>query len=543
MIPRSFLLLVVLLGGGCSKARTYDFDSLLRQDGGGTAGTSAVDAGDASVVGQPCEGEADLGKLRDYCFVGVGQCERDGRYVCLDGTVQCDALAGQPQDELCGTTQDEDCDGEVDEAPDGACCIDDDCPSDQACKLPEGDVLAGGQCMAIAVDFDGGVDGGSDVGDAATDARDAGADTGLEAGTDSLSLKLGDNTTCGISIRGGVADPTVCTGRRWGFESSSAMKPLGPLAMTDVDFGDFHACGIVEGEAQCWLTTSGLNAAVGSTKPQSDLEPVGALIEVPLPDEAIDVAAGRDRSCAVVADGGVWCWGKVPFASEPTPEPIRMDGLDAAEVAMSGQTTCIREKDATVSCWGPGFTSVQVIIDIDDDPFRARQIGVGHYVQNAFKVSYGTGCALLEDDNVVCWGDRGFARLVEVCDPATMTCSAPPPPHDMATGVLIGTGGDIIDIGVGEFGACAVKQGGSVQCWGRVDLKYAESNQPPTYVQYGDTVLDNALDVEVADQYACAMLSTLKAMCWGENTKGELGNGEVWERDHEVELVEVIGFP
>ena len=208
MIPRSFLLLVVLLGGGCSKARTYDFDSLLRQDGGGTAGTSAVDAGDASVVGQPCEGEADLGKLRDYCFVGVGQCERDGRYVCLDGTVQCDALAGQPQDELCGTTQDEDCDGEVDEAPDGACCVDDDCPTDQACTLPEGDVLAGGQCGAIAVDFDGGIDGGSDAGDAATDATTDSGDAELPepdggdaaARCEALDLQS-DAQNCGVCGR------------------------------------------------------------------------------------------------------------------------------------------------------------------------------------------------------------------------------------------------------------------------------------------------------------------------------------------------------
>ena len=52
------------------------------------------------------------------CSAGIGECFRDGAEVCVDGGLQCDAVAGDPTDEVCDDL-DNDCDGATDEMDPG----------------------------------------------------------------------------------------------------------------------------------------------------------------------------------------------------------------------------------------------------------------------------------------------------------------------------------------------------------------------------------------------------------------------------------------
>jgi len=45
------------------------------------------------------------------CTVGVGDCQRSGEFVCKEGSLQCNAIPGEPGVEVCGNDIDEDCDG------------------------------------------------------------------------------------------------------------------------------------------------------------------------------------------------------------------------------------------------------------------------------------------------------------------------------------------------------------------------------------------------------------------------------------------------
>lgn len=63
-----------------------------------------------------CDGSIDEGlDLGSACEVGLGQCTREGVFVCKDGVRACSAEAGREDEESCDGLIDEDCDGLVDE--------------------------------------------------------------------------------------------------------------------------------------------------------------------------------------------------------------------------------------------------------------------------------------------------------------------------------------------------------------------------------------------------------------------------------------------
>ena len=79
-----------------------------------TAQTDADEDGIGDVC-NACNDEQDL-SLGQLCTAGgIGACNAEGRRVCLgDGTVGCDAVAGEPSLEVCNGV-DDDCDGQTDE--------------------------------------------------------------------------------------------------------------------------------------------------------------------------------------------------------------------------------------------------------------------------------------------------------------------------------------------------------------------------------------------------------------------------------------------
>lgn len=56
--------------------------------------------------------DEDFALLGQLCIVGIGACERLGNFDCsVNGTVECDAEPGIPDNEVCGNGIDDDCDG------------------------------------------------------------------------------------------------------------------------------------------------------------------------------------------------------------------------------------------------------------------------------------------------------------------------------------------------------------------------------------------------------------------------------------------------
>jgi cysteine-rich repeat protein len=98
----------------------------------------------------------------------------------------------------------------------------------------------------------------------------------------------------------------------------------------------------------------------------------------------------------------------------------------------------------------------------------------------------------------------------------------------------------VIDMGVGNGFTCALLRGGYVRCWGdntynQLGLGHADprSNLKPYQLTKADGVTlagpidlgGTATAIAVGTRHACALLSTGKVKCWGDNSSGQLGQG------------------
>jgi alpha-tubulin suppressor-like RCC1 family protein len=157
---------------------------------------------------------------------------------------------------------------------------------------------------------------------------------------------------------------------------------LGPEAhVIQIDAGEAHTCALLAGgRVKCWGSNEEAQLGIGSVETRGDEpEELGeALPSVALPVEtpAVQVSAGDTHSCALLADGEVWCWGS-----------------------------------NTAGQLGTGTTSSRGRGAVGDDPgFLSVDLGEG---VTALAVSAGANhsCALLADRRVKCWGINQFGAL------------------------------------------------------------------------------------------------------------------------------------
>jgi alpha-tubulin suppressor-like RCC1 family protein len=132
-------------------------------------------------------------------------------------------------------------------------------------------------------------------------------------------------------------------------------------------------------------------------------------------------------------------------------------------------------------------------------------------------------CALTNTGNVFCWGSNVDGQLgngtetksltpVEVLDPAG---AAP----------LSG----VVAISAGQAFTCALTNAGTVFCWGADQvgqLGNGTINEDGVDLPVQVTGLTNAVTIASGHYHTCAVTTAGAAMCWGDNSEGELGTTE-----------------
>lgn len=134
----------------------------------------------------------------------------------------------------------------------------------------------------------------------------------------------------------------------------------------------------------------------------------------------------------------------------------------------------------------------------------------------------GTGCALLSDGTVWCWGSN-ITGLI-----------AAPPTKEVRGPTRVAGIDEVVSISVGNRTACAVKRDGSVWCWGRNTFgelgRLPEST--PTSCGGGIETCDptptkvpgvSATMVSVGTDAVCAVTTDKAVMCWGFAESGICG--------------------
>lgn len=251
------------------------------------------------------------------------------------------------------------------------------------------------------------------------------------------------------------------------------------------------------------------------------------------------LAAGGEHTCVVTQSGGVECWGANESGQlgigtpsfRSVPQKVVQLPDDIVAVAAGGSHTCALTAEGEVWCWGKNSSGQLGDTYVIDRSVPARVKGFGRKVV-AIGAGFDYNCALEDIGQVMCWGDNTYGQLGEGSTHA----------HRQPVSVE-GLDHGVVAISAGGYHACALLGDTSVQCWGRNwegqlgdnkptitswDARRVISAKPVRVTNEDGTELAGAAAISAGGGYghACALIQNGNVTCWGSNTWGELGDGK-----------------
>jgi len=280
--------------------------------------------------------------------------------------------------------------------------------------------------------------------------------------------------------------------------------------------------------------------------------------------EVLRVAAYGEQTCALLTNRRVKCWGNNAYGQlglgdreqrgdaagemgDALPFVDLGSGATAKSLAMGWYHTCALLDGGFVKCWGQnddGQLGLGDTFGRGDEPgemgddLPVVDLGVGRSV-----LSLGAGvyhsCALLDDGSVKCWGYNGPGQLG--LGDRQRRGDESGEMGDELSAVALGSGRTATALAVGTYHTCALLDDGSVKCWGNNDsaqlglgdvaYRGDEAGEmgdalPPVALGTARTV--HAL--AAGSGFNCALLDDDSLKCWGNNSGGELGQGDTESR-------------
>ncbi len=293
-------------------------------------------------------------------------------------------------------------------------------------------------------------------------------------------------------------------------------------------------CAVVAtGGVDCWGLNVEGELGNGTADGYSDV-PV-AVIGI---TNAVSVAASLYGYCAVLATGGVDCWGSNRAGmlgngstSNYSDLPVPVSGITSAVSITSGESNyCVILSSGRVDCWGnnggnngTGELGADTLVSYSSVP-----VAVSGLTDVVSLTSYPGGyCAVLTTGGVDCWGDNSAGEL------GNGTISQLYGPYfNSAVPVAVTGVTNAVSINSNTASLCAVLSTGVVDCWGNNywGLFGNGSTADVSLVPVAVGGVDNATSIVSASSgYGaagyCAILETGLVKCWGSNEYGDLGAG------------------
>ena len=161
---------------------------------------------------------------------------------------------------------------------------------------------------------------------------------------------------------------------------------------------------------------------------------------------------------------------------------------------------------------------------ITDIGFSADSI----YTNTTIAAGTYNGCAILEDQSMVCWGDNEYGQLGD----GTTTGSAVP------IYVNVAANETPVEVTVGQVTACALMESGNIYCWG--SGYYGKMGNGESWNDdYVNTEMRQVLlpegqggqTVSISGGHICTILDNGDVYCWGRGNQGQLGYGGTSNRN------------
>jgi prepilin-type N-terminal cleavage/methylation domain-containing protein len=306
---------------------------------------------------------------------------------------------------------------------------------------------------------------------------------------------------------GGGNEPIVVTAPRVGVWGDNVDGRLGLPGYNDtvsVSVGVGHACAIIDGgQLYCWGSNAngrtGLGITTGSTQ-------TPALVDTLT--NVVSVSAGWNHTCAITADGALWCWGANTSGQLGLGDlverilPTRVTALESVDkvaTSLFGLVTCAIS-DGELYCWGSAALG-RSGLSVTSGDYLTPQL-IGGFSAPVVDVSVGElhTCATTSDGQVSCAGYNVFGALG------------------------LPTVNDAVAVSTGQVHTCVIIDGGDLLCAGaNANGRTGQGTivgEERTYMKVSG--LSGVTSVAAGSNFTCAV-SAGEVWCWGANTNGRTG--------------------
>lgn len=349
-----------------------------------------------------------------------------------------------------------------------------------------------------------------------------------------IAISAGASHTCALSSAsivtcwGDNSEGQLGDGTRSNRSTPAPVIELTTL-ITAIAAGGGHSCAL-DNAGSVWCWGDNVYGQLGNgTRTDSPVPVAVARLSGP----AAAVGTGEFHSCALMAGGGVECWGwndeaqlgDVTGVMHMAAVPVA-GSREATALAVGARHNCTINPTGQVQCWGGNWEG-----QIGDGSGLRRYVPAtvsGPSIQVTAVAAGNTHtCALAQDGSVACWGGNSNGQLG---DGTTINRLAPVRSEKWA--------GPAIALTAGGGHTCGLLTDGAVQCLGGNwmgqlgDGTTVDRTTPLTVIGLAPDVVA----ITAGEAHTCALISAGRLQCWGNNNAGQLGDGTTSNRVAPVDV-------
>jgi alpha-tubulin suppressor-like RCC1 family protein/ligand-binding sensor domain-containing protein len=378
-------------------------------------------------------------------------------------------------------------------------------------------------------------------------------------------VTVGRQHTCGLAEAGqvycwgnndfGQVGVAYTTSRKVDVATAVDMSAHAGVNLYDIDAGGDTTCGLGgNGAIYCWGDNSNGQFADGTTT-SNHLPQAFDISAFTSDNQLASIEVGTEHACANTAAGTVYCWGEngngqvgdSSTTDRNTPVVSDMSGFTHSylkKVTAGGAHSCGITGSGQVYCWGrntygqigDNSTTQRTSPVIIDDSYFGDTTGI-HFLQSV--AGHLHSCGLDAKGIAYCWGDNSEGQLGD----GTNIDTSNPTRVDMRS-----FGNRYFkQIVAGYDFNCALTAAGATYCWGdnsegQLGNGNTTDSTIPVLVDmsaYTDKIFQS---IVAGFDFACGLTADGAAYCWGNNAEGQLGDGSTTDALTPV-LVDMSAFP
>lgn len=309
--------------------------------------------------------------------------------------------------------------------------------------------------------------------------------------------------------------------------TARATRPTTVPDLPPVDeavLGFVHTCARSSGAIYCW----GDNTYGQVGVPGAGVK-VSAPVRVGTIDDAVELGAGIEHTCARRANGAIVCWGNVYWNQPPIPAPMEIAGFPQNITALIvGRHMNAVLAGGRAYIFGRGTCYRLGLGDDESDHFTPTPMTTLTGTIAAMSLGEQHGCALFDTGALWCWGCNDTFAV------GHPNASSGAPQEIIASGVTA--------VSAGYRDTCVERANGDAQCWGEKSFGLLADGKPQP-INFERTYVPEKLPLApgshvVLHQFHACALDQGTVSCWGQGAMGQVGDGSLANTSYPITVIE-----